>query len=250
MKRKYPPSLKAPKSARPSRIVRLAKLVLNNPQRSLFYATTCAFAATIALNATLFQTGKRVNVHHEVVSAKKSVNAVVSAAVDPVILPPERPFEEATQTTSALGISSASTLHSAPTAEPAPLSTATLTPVPLPVSRPVTAKPVVKAIVEKPVAAKPTLPKTQSASLVHKTGLSTPASAVNTSPLTPQAHIAAAQRALNKLGYGPMKADGVAGNATRQALELFEKDRKMAVTGEVMGKTRRILATQSGIAID
>ena len=62
--------------------------------------------------------------------------------------------------------------------------------------------------------------------------------------------IAAAQRALNKLGYGPLKADGSIGPGTRQAIERFERDRRLAVTGEVGSRTARELASQSGLPVD
>jgi hypothetical protein len=62
--------------------------------------------------------------------------------------------------------------------------------------------------------------------------------------------VAAAQRALIKLGYGPLKADGVMGAGTRQALERFEKDRRLPVTGELAARTVRDLAAQSGIGIE
>jgi hypothetical protein len=62
--------------------------------------------------------------------------------------------------------------------------------------------------------------------------------------------VAAAQRALIKLNYGPLKADGVMGAGTRQALERFEKDRRLPVTGELAARTVRDLAAQSGIGIE
>jgi len=62
--------------------------------------------------------------------------------------------------------------------------------------------------------------------------------------------VAAAQRALIKLGYGPLKADGVMGAGTRQALERFEKDRRLPVTGELAARTIRDLAAQSGIGVE
>jgi hypothetical protein len=64
------------------------------------------------------------------------------------------------------------------------------------------------------------------------------------------AKVMAAQRALTKLGYGPIKNDGVIGPGTRQAIERFERDRKLAVTGELSPRTARALAAQSGIALD
>jgi hypothetical protein len=62
--------------------------------------------------------------------------------------------------------------------------------------------------------------------------------------------VGAAQRALIKLGYGPLKADGVMGASTRQALERFEKDRRLPITGELAPRTLRDLAAQSGIGIE
>ena len=66
----------------------------------------------------------------------------------------------------------------------------------------------------------------------------------------PTRQVLAAQRALNKLSYGPIKPDGLFGPGTRQAIERFEKDRKLPVTGEVAGRTARELAAASGIAMD
>lgn len=62
--------------------------------------------------------------------------------------------------------------------------------------------------------------------------------------------VAAAQRALTKLGYGPLKADGLIGVTTRQALEHFERDRNLPATGQLGGRTSRQLASQSGLEIE
>ncbi|MDR7037699.1 hypothetical protein J2X36_002450 [Methylobacterium sp. BE186] len=56
-----------------------------------------------------------------------------------------------------------------------------------------------------------------------------------------------AQRALLKLGYGPLKADGMMGANTRAAIEKFERDRKLPVKGEAAGRTLRELAARSGL---
>jgi peptidoglycan hydrolase-like protein with peptidoglycan-binding domain len=60
--------------------------------------------------------------------------------------------------------------------------------------------------------------------------------------------ILAGQRALAKLGYG-IKADGIMGSGTRQAIERFEHDRKLPVTGEFNARTLRELAAASGVAV-
>jgi type IV secretory pathway VirB10-like protein len=62
--------------------------------------------------------------------------------------------------------------------------------------------------------------------------------------------VMAAQRALTKLGYGQLKSDGVIGPGTRQAIERFEKERNLAVTGELNPRTSRELAAQAGMPIE
>lgn len=63
-------------------------------------------------------------------------------------------------------------------------------------------------------------------------------------------NVVAAQKALLKLGYGPVKTDGVAGPATRQAIERFERERRLPVTGELGPRTVRELTAQSGVSIE
>ncbi len=62
--------------------------------------------------------------------------------------------------------------------------------------------------------------------------------------------MAAGQRALVKLGFGPLKADGLMGPTTRQAIERFERERKIPVTGELGARTVRELAAQSGLPVE
>lgn len=62
------------------------------------------------------------------------------------------------------------------------------------------------------------------------------------------AKVAAAQRALQKVGF-VVKPNGVFGASTRQALEKFEGDHGLPVTGKLAGRTLKELAAQSGIAI-
>ena len=66
----------------------------------------------------------------------------------------------------------------------------------------------------------------------------------------PQRQVAAAQRALLKLGYGPLKTDGILGQGTRQAIERFERDRRLTPTGELGPRTARELSAQSGIRME
>lgn len=62
--------------------------------------------------------------------------------------------------------------------------------------------------------------------------------------------VAAAQRALAKLGYASLKVDGVMGPGTRQAIERFERERKISVTGELNARTVKELGAQAGLALE
>lgn len=66
---------------------------------------------------------------------------------------------------------------------------------------------------------------------------------------TPKA-VTAAQRALVKLGHAPIKVDGVMGPGTRQAIERFERERKIPVTGELSPRTVKELSARAGLPIE
>jgi hypothetical protein len=69
-------------------------------------------------------------------------------------------------------------------------------------------------------------------------------------PAEPQRVVASAQRALSKLGYGPLKPDGLLGQGTRQALERFQRERRLPTTGELGPRTIRELSAQAGMTVD
>jgi hypothetical protein len=60
--------------------------------------------------------------------------------------------------------------------------------------------------------------------------------------------VLAGQRALARLGYS-VKVDGLMGSGTRQAIERFEQDRRLPVTGELNARTARELSAASGVAV-
>jgi len=62
------------------------------------------------------------------------------------------------------------------------------------------------------------------------------------------ASIVTAQRALTKLGYGPLVLDGIVGSGTRQAIEDFQHDRGMRVTSELDPATLRQLTASNKTA--
>ena len=62
--------------------------------------------------------------------------------------------------------------------------------------------------------------------------------------------IAAVQRALTEFGYGQLKSTGIAGTDTRTAIEKFERERKLPVTGQVSDRLSHELSVVTGRAID
>lgn len=62
--------------------------------------------------------------------------------------------------------------------------------------------------------------------------------------------IAAVQRALTDYGYGQLKATGVAGSDTQAAIQRFERDRRMPVTGQVSDRLVKELSAMTGRPID
>lgn len=62
--------------------------------------------------------------------------------------------------------------------------------------------------------------------------------------------ILAVQKALARLGYGPIKLDGQPGTETRLAIQRFERDRNLPVSGEISDRVVRELSTVSGTSIE
>ena len=64
--------------------------------------------------------------------------------------------------------------------------------------------------------------------------------------LEPSNKTVAVQRALTEYGYGQIKPNGTVGPDTRAAIEKFERERKMPVTGQVSDRLLRELSAMTG----
>jgi len=62
--------------------------------------------------------------------------------------------------------------------------------------------------------------------------------------------VAAVQRVLDQQGFGPVKADGVAGEATRAAIRRFEERRGLPQKGEITPAILRELSEVSGVSFN
>jgi len=209
---------KGPVSRAPEASPRKASAVLafltRRPGRTLAGVLVAAVATGIVLNAVMFQTGQHPSPLFG--SPRAAAPAPRSVAAAPP-MPAPRP---------------ASLAPSAPVASaPAPVVRASETPAAAPRVASREAEPA-----PAPVAAK----KDPIAALLNG---ETPQEAA-----APAARVAAVQKALIKSGF-VLRADGVMGASTRQALERFERDRRLPVTGDLSPRTLRELADQSGVAI-
>ena len=62
--------------------------------------------------------------------------------------------------------------------------------------------------------------------------------------------VAAVQRALTEYGYGQLKPTGTVGSDTQAAIQKFERDCKIPVTGQMSDRLVRELAAMIGHPID
>ena len=64
--------------------------------------------------------------------------------------------------------------------------------------------------------------------------------------IAPSKRVMAIQRALSEFGYGQIKPTGVYDPETRTAIEKFERDRRLPVTGQISDRFVRELAAMTG----
>ena len=62
--------------------------------------------------------------------------------------------------------------------------------------------------------------------------------------------VAAVQRALTEYGYGQLKPTGTVGSDTQAAIQKFEREHKMPVTGQMSDRLVRELVAMIGHPID
>lgn len=110
-------------------------------------------------------------------------------------------------------------------------------PTPLPPAKPVAPRPAAAA----PAAAVPA--PTAEKAVASPAGLLPPGDV----PVSPR--VMEIQKALARLGYGPIRIDGVFGAATEEAIQRFERDRRLPVTGQMSDRVIRELTAVSGFSI-
>jgi hypothetical protein len=87
-----------------------------------------------------------------------------------------------------------------------------------------------------PAPSKPTAPSAVRSGVVERSAASN--------------RVIALQRALAEYGYGQIKATGIIDADTRTAIEKFERERKLPITGQATDRVVRELAAMTGRALE
>lgn len=155
----------------------------------------------------------------------------------PVSAPPDmRQVDTPRSTSSSPPVSPAEPPAASAAAAALPLE-APAVPTPLPPAKPVAPRPAAAA----PAAAVPA--PTAEKAIASPAGLLPPGDV----PVSPR--VMEIQKALARLGYGPIRIDGVFGAATEEAIQRFERDRRLPVTGQMSERVIRELTAVSGFSI-
>jgi hypothetical protein len=73
---------------------------------------------------------------------------------------------------------------------------------------------------------------------------------IGTQASPPAARVTAVQRVLSAFGYGPMRVSGVVDEPTRSAIEKFEGEHKLPVTGRISDRLVAELAAMVGHPVE
>jgi hypothetical protein len=207
------------------------RILLHSPKDLV--AGVLAFAAVSAIiaNALFLQAG------HHPSPMFGSVVAVPAAGLAPASpLPRPRPVELATKPADTSSPESKLVESKAAESKPAELKPVEIKPAELKAAEPKSADPLanlVKATAATPVTAnvpRPPAPIPTAAQGARR--------------------VAAVQRVLTEYGYGQLKPTGTIGSDTQAAIQKFERERKLPLTGQMSDRLVRDLVAMTGQPID
>jgi putative peptidoglycan binding protein len=202
------------------------RILLHSPKDMVAGAIAFAAVSAIIANAIFMQAGR-----HPSPMFGGSVTLPIAAPVPASPLPRPRPLDAA-----------------AKPADAKPLETKSVD------MRPVETKPFETKSAD-PLAHLAKAPATPS---VASTNITRPPATIplpsRTDPvgdmITSSHRVASVQRVLTEYGYGQLKPTGTVGSDTQAAIQKFERDRKIPVTGQISERLVRELAAMTGRPID
>jgi len=190
------------------------RILLHSPKDLVAGALAFAAVSAIIANALFLQAGRHPS------PMFGSVVPMPAAALAPASpLPRPRPVEAATKPADASPV------------EPRPAEPKAADPLGNLVKA-TSASPVVPSSVLRPPAP---IPASSHADAIANSG---------------SRRVAAVQRALTEYGYGQLKPTGTVGSDTQAAIQKFERDRKIPVTGQMSDRLVRELTAMIGRPID
>jgi hypothetical protein len=196
------------------------RLLLRRPHDTMAVVVAAAAAGAIVVNASYLQHGP----HPAPIFAVKPLPVAAADARDIVgVLPRPRPSEPEAPRREAADIRADTHADKAraPAANAGPRKDA-----------------IAELLAGHPVPAQPTPPA------------SIPAAPPPRSLVQPSRQVLAVQRALSEFGYGQLKPTGIYDADTRLAIQRFERDHKLPVTGEISERVTQELANLTGHALN
>ncbi|QRM28184.1 peptidoglycan-binding domain-containing protein [Microvirga sp. VF16] len=239
---------------------RAATFVFSHPRQILaaLFLTGCGGA--IAWNALALQSSRHpapLFNTREIVLAPEPAPEVEGDTFQP--LPPMRPGAQSAEGLASAPAAHESAAHPVPEAAPAATVVTPKAPARSPIAEMIrnggqpapAATPPARAPQAAPAAPAPAPVRSAARDPIAdmiRMGGPVPTPPANVGRSDPGDIVLAGQRALARLGYS-VKVDGLMGSGTRQAIERFEQDRRLPVTGELNARTARELSAASGIAV-
>jgi hypothetical protein len=192
------------------------RILLRSPKDMLAGAVAFAAVSAIIANALFLQAGRHPS------PMFGSVVAIPAAALAPANpLPRPRPVE------------ADSSLLEPKLAEPKPAEPKAADPL-ANLVKATSAAPVAPPTIVRPPAPIPASSRTETIA--------------NSAPISRR--VAAVQRALTEYGYGQLKPTGTVGSDTQAAIQKFERERKLPMTGQMSDRLVRELTAMIGRPID
>ncbi|MFT0860952.1 peptidoglycan-binding domain-containing protein [Ancylobacter sp. G4_0304] len=221
---------------------RLADYVPRSERRRsdlLMVFLAAAASAAVLFNALALQNGRRDDI--------TSLFSLVSAP-KPAPVPRSAPAElRAAEPAPPASAPAASAPEATPPA-PAPIVLAPS--IPLPPVKPAAPPPKPPAPVQtQPVQAPVQAPVPLYGTPAPSAATQNPAAFRPPAEIGASARVMEIQKALASIGYGPVPIDGRTGTATEQAIQRFERDRRLPVTGNISDKLIRELNAVGGFSI-
>ena len=211
------------------------RLLLHSPKDMVAAALAVAAVIGILTNALFLQAGR-----HPSPMFGSSV-VTLPAPVAAVALPRPRPVEAAVRAAEPIA------------AEARPVEARSVEVKPVEKSVDPMTNLVVKSTGSAPAAAHAAnpAPKPSTAAAVAPSSVMRPPASIPVSgPSTASKRIAAVQRALTEYGYGQLKPTGTIGSDTQAAIQKFERDRKLPVTGQMSDRVVKELAAMIGHPVE